>query len=306
MTETINPILSCDELEIVKDDEFMGKENEWERIDNLVSTYQKVFSDDQPITEEIKIASDKAGEELINLFFPFLYKYLTLITTGNIDWTNYEQRLFVSMFMDSREARSALYSKNPIKKHLKEEITARFNFIKETYGNYEEDYIMIDLQMLFFVLAKRYKRTNRSFCCYLYNAYYFEVFRHIQKLLRNPLNIHYRSISFDVEDNPELKQIEYDCDMDHYIMTDDHGLPTIHWIFGKDCSEEFKKLSPLERKILARYYIEHKADSDIARELGIHTNTCNNRRHNALKKICEAKGVSIAEVKRCRNIRSSK
>lgn len=296
-----NLSLSCDE--VVVDDEFITKEDEWERIDDLVATYQKVFTEN-PLTETTRKKSDKAGEELLNLFFPFLYKYLNIITSGNINWNNYEQRLFVSMFMDSKEARSALYSKKPIRKHLKEEITARFNFIKETYGNYEEDYIMIDLQMLFFVLAKRYKKTNRSFCCYLYNAYYFEVFRHIQKLLKNPLNIHYRSISFDVEDNPELKQIEYECDMDYYIMTDDYGLPTIHWISGKDCSDEFKKLSPLERKILTRYYIERKADSDIAEELGIHTNTCNNRRHHALRKICEARGVPLSEVKRSRNIKS--
>lgn len=289
---------------VIKDDEFMGKTDEWERIDNLVTTYQKVFKE-SPVTDSTKQASDKAGAELIEIFFPFLSKYLSLITTGNIDWNNYEQRLFVAMFMDSKEIRSALYSKSPIRKNLKEIINARFNFVKETYGHYEEDYIMIDLQMLFFILAKRYKKTNRSFCCYLYNAYYFEVFRHIQKLLKNPLNIHYRSISYDL-DSPEVKQIEDKIDMDYYLITNEEGLPTLNWIFGMDCTEGFDKMTPLERKILTKYYIEKKADSDIAEELGIHTNTCNNKRHIALKKLCEAKGLNISDVKRCRNVCSTK
>lgn len=288
----------CEEVQ--PSDEFMERMTEWEKIDNLVAIYQKAFgSDGKPATQRELEESDKAATELLKVFTPFFHKYLTIITTGDIKWNNPEQRLFVSMFMETKELRYALYGKNKVDKDLKQIISQRFNFIKETYGHYDEDEIMTDLHYLFFIMAQRYKKTNRSFCCYLYNAYRFEVFRHIQKLLRNPLNIHYRSISYDTE--LEVREIAYECDMDEKISTIDTGMPSITWIFGQNCSEEFVDLTPLERKIIAKYYIEQKADKQIAKELGIHLNTCNNKRHQALLKIAKAKNIDPKEIKRCRN-----
>lgn len=282
------------------DDSFMSLEQreEWEQIDNLVAIYQKSF--DSNATKKEKEEADKAAQTLIESFAPFFYKYLMLITTGDINWDDYEQRLFISMFMETPYHRSLLYSKKRIDKDAKNAISQRFNFIKETYGNYEEDYILTDLHMLFMILCKRYQKGDRSFCCYLYNVYRYEVFRHIQKLLRNPLNIHYRSVSYD-EEFPTLVMIAYECDMEERLTTTEQGLPSISWIFGQNCSDEFKTLTPLERKIISKYYIEKKTDKQISRELGIHINTCNNRRHRALKKVAEASGLKSSDIKRCRN-----
>lgn len=288
--------------QIVSKDEFMEKEAEWEETDNLVFVYQKAFKNGCSELDLKK--SDEAATKLIKSFFPFFYKYLSVITTGNIAWNNVEQRIFVAHFMDSKDLRNKLYSKKRIDKDTKNIISQRFNFVRETYGQYEEENIMTDLYMLFFILAKRYKKTNRSFCCYLYNAYHYEVFRHIQHLLRNPLNIHYRNTSYEnnvVSYATELKNVSYECDMNDLIMTKDTGMPNVTWIFGQNCSEDFAMLTPLERKIIAKYYIEQKPDWVISKELGIHVNTCNIRRHKAINKLAKAKGIDPKKIKRCRN-----
>lgn len=288
--------------QLASKDEFMEKETEWEETDKLIFKYQQAFKKD--CTEQELKESDAAASKLIESFFPFFYKYLSAITTGNIAWNNAEQRLFVAHFMDSKDLRNKLYSKKKINKETKNIIAQRFNFVKETYGQYEEENIMTDLYMLFFVLAKRYKKTNRSFCCYLYNVYHYEVFRHIQHLLKNPLNIHYRNTSYEnnvVSYSTELKNVSYDCDMDELIMTKDTGMPNVTWIFGQNCSEEFAELTPLERKIIAKYYIEQKPDWIISKELGIHVNTCNIRRHRAVNKLARARGINPKNIKRHRN-----
>ena len=283
---------------ILDDDKFLTKKDEWEKIDGLVSIFQKSFNEDATAKE--KLDADKAATELINLFSPFFHKYLVVITTGDIDWKDYEQKLFVSMFMDSPVLRSALWSKKRISEDKKIQIIQRFNFIKETYGHNENEYILTDLYTAFMVLVGRYKKTNRSFCCYLYNVFRYEMFRHIQKLLKNPLNIHYKSISYDLE-FPTLRKIADNCDMDEKISIDEKGLPSVSWMLGQNCSEDFKTLTPLERKIISKYYIEQKTDKLIAEELGIHMNTCNNKRHTALNKIAKAKNINIKNIKRCRN-----
>lgn len=295
------PFSTDNTIEALKDG-FMEKETEWEEIDKLVFAYQKSFEPDCSTSDKIK--ADEAAKKLLDSFFPFFYKYISAITTGTIAWDNAEQRLFVAHFMDSRELRNKLYSKAYINKESKNMISQRFNFVKETYGHYDEENIMIDLYMLFFVLAKRYKKKNRSFCCYLYNAYHYEVFRHIQSLLKNPLNIHYRNTSYDnsvVSYDTELKNVSYECDIDELITTKDTGMPNITWLTGQNCSEDFAALTPLERKIIAKYYIEQKPDKVISRELGIHVNTCNNRRHKAINKIAQARGINPDSIKRCRN-----
>lgn len=296
MTDQLEEIKSL-EINDSSNDEFMERMTEWEKIDDLVAEYQKSFDEDATSSDMMK--SEMAAMKLLEIFTPFFHKYLSIITTGDIKWNNPEQRLFVSMFMETKELRHSLYGRNAINKDLRQAIAQRFNFIKETYGHYEEEEIITDLHLLFFILAKRYKKTNRSFCCYLYNAYRFEVFRHIQKLLRNPLNIHYRSISYDTEN--EIREIAYECDMEERISTTPTGMPSVTWIFGQNCSEEFADLTPLERKIIAKYYIEQKTDRQIAKELGIHLNTCNNKRHKALQKIADVRGIDLKEIKRCRN-----
>jgi hypothetical protein len=293
------------ELQCEDSDEIMERQNEWEVIDQLVYTYQEQFKTDKEITQEIKKESEKAAAILIETFYPFLKKYLTVIKTGQINFDNPEQRLFILLFMDDAKLKSALYSKNKIDKNTKAAIFYKFNFIKETYGHNDEEEIMTDLQMLFLILAKRYKYANRSFPCYVYNVFRFEVARHIEKFTRNPVNIHYRNLSYE-----ELNDIGASILSKHFtepeiieeqIYLNESGVPDVSWIQGLNCSEIFSELNPLERKLLIKYYIERYNDKQIAKEYNLHINTCNIRRHKAVEKLAKTLGIKKSDIPRSRN-----
>jgi hypothetical protein len=293
------------ELQCADLDEIMERQNEWEAIDELVYIYQEQFRKDIEITESIKRKSEEAAITLINTFYPFLKKYLTVIKTGQINFDNPEQRLFVLLFMDDNNLKSALYSKNKIDRATKASIFYKFNFIKETYGYNDEEEIMTDLQMLFLILAKRYKYANRSFPCYVYNVFRFEVARHIEKFTRNPVNIHYRNLSYEELNETGastlLKHYTEPVDFEELIYLNESGIPDTTWVQGINCSNIFSNLSPLERKLLIKYYVERYNDKQIAKEYNLHINTCNIRRHKAVEKLAKTLGVKKSEIPRSRN-----
>lgn len=78
------------------------------------------------------------------------------------------------------------------------------------------------------------------------------------------------------------------------------GRPSIDWFKG-DCGKAFSTLTEMERKIIVKYYMDHWKDAQIADAFGLHLNTINYKRRNALKKIYEATGRDFSELKRSRN-----
>lgn len=285
-------------------EEFTYAEETWEEIDDLVSVYQKVFlvTYDMPKEEQRKIylESQAAIEELVERFYPLFKKYLGLLKTGQINFNNREQRLFVASFMPTAELRYALYGKKAIDRETCSEIYQRFNFVRESYGHLDTDEIMTDLKMLFMTLAKRYKRTGKSFCCYITNVYRYELFRHIQKFTKNPLNIHYKNVVY--EDCAHSKQPDLiDDTMEDHIYENQMGLPDMTWFSGENCSGPFSVLTPEERVIISKYYLENMCDRQIADLFGMHINTCNTKRRMALAKLAKAVGVDVSQIKRSRN-----
>lgn len=277
----------------------MKRKEEWKEIDDLVETYQRQFSDPSP---SVKIESERAATQLLEKFYPLFKKYLGILKNGQINFNNYEQRMFIILFMDSATLKRALYKKAPVPKDYKQIIFQKFNFIKETYGYLDEEEIITDLYVLFLNLAKRYKPMARSFCCYVFNTFKYEVFRHIQSFTRNPLNIHYRSISYEDCASKGSSMLELQSyNIEDQICTDEDGLPDYFWISGHNCAPCFKDLTPLERKIIIKYYLEQKNDKQIAAETGMHINTCNQKRRHAVQLMAKSMGLNESQIRRSRN-----
>ena len=276
--------------------------SEWDIIDSLIEVYQK--SCDESINSS-KEDGDRAATLLLEKFSPVFKKYIALLKTGQINFSDSEQKQFIALFMDEKRLRKALASKNPIDYPTRQVIIYKFGFIKETYGLLDEDEILTDLYVIFFILARRYKKTNRSFCCYLYNAFKYEMFRHIKSFTNNPANIYYKNISYEeVTIDGDLQLVnEYDRipDVESDLSTDDNGQLTSSWVAGLACSEVFMELTPLERKILEMYYVRNMSARQIAETFHIHTNTCNKRRHEAIKKLAERLGLDPKSAVRTRN-----
>ena len=276
--------------------------SEWDIIDSLIEVYQK--SCDEGIND-YKEDGDRAATLLLEKFSPVFKKYIALLKTGQINFNDCEQKQFVALFIDETKLRKAMYSKNPLNYKQREIISYKFGFIKETYGNLDEEEILTDMYVVFFILARRYKKTNRSFCCYLYNAFKYEMFRHIKCFTNNPANIYYKNISYEeVTIGGDLQLVnEYDKipDIESDLSTDDNGQLTSSWVAGLACSEVFMELTPLERKILEMYYVRNMSARQIAETFHIHTNTCNKRRHEAIKKLADRLGIDPKSAVRTRN-----
>ena len=69
------------------------------------------------------------------------------------------------------------------------------------------------------------------------------------------------------------------------LFENEIGIPDISWVSGLGCSELFEQLTPLERKLLVKYYLEDYNDRQVAEGMGMHINTVNARRRSAAEHI---------------------
>jgi len=269
-------------------------EDEWREIDELVRQYQGQFK--EGATEEARQIANAAGTELLNRFQPLFKKYVILLKNGQINFHNSEQRQFVRLFIQELHLQKALSRKNPGRDYC-EQITARFNFLIEGYGHQDEEEIYDDMRVIFFMLVKRYKDVGRSFCCYVYNVFKYEVCRHIQKYQRNPANFHYKIA--ELEDNCKTVMDDYSS-IEDVVYEDDQGLPDMTWIRGDTCSEIFQQFTDEERLIFSKYYLQDWNDSQIAQLLGMHINTANQRRKSITRRLCKTLGFDPKDIVRHR------
>lgn len=270
-------------------------QEEWHEVEDLVMTYQSQFTD-----ENKREVADTAMMSLLDRFYPLFRKYLILIKSAQINFNDPEMRRFVFNFIGDPKLKSALKRKTQ-SITTRTPIFQRFSFIKETYGTLDESEIMNDLKFLFMILARRYKQMGRNFCGYLYNSYCYEVARHVKKFIDNPANIHYRNMEY--EDYMQKAADEFtveDIPFEERLFENEIGIPDTSWISGLGCSEVFEQLTPLERKLIVKYYLEDFNDRQIAEKLGMHINTVNARRRSAVERIADILGIDRSKIKRNR------
>ena len=271
---------------------------EWNEIEELVLNYQNYLT---LINKEEVI---NPAFELLERFSPLFKKYLALIKHNQIDFNDMEQKSFVSLFIDDRILRRVL-NRKVTPNSYKPDIYQKSNFIKETYGtNYEED-IMYDLYICFLNVARRYKQIGKNFCAYLYNVYKHEVARFIKAYIKNPLSIPYKNFQYEdfINGSEDTLIIEEQNSSYYESLT---GLPDTSWILGETCSNEFLLLSPLQRKIIIKYYLEDWSDRQIAESMGIQTSSINSKRREALNLLCQHFNIDPSSLKRMRKSGTTK
>jgi DNA-directed RNA polymerase specialized sigma24 family protein len=272
--------------------------NEWNEIESLVITYQEAYSNDD------KEACKIPAEALLCKFLPLFKKYVLLIKYNHIDFNDMEQKSFTSSFIDDKTLRRVLNRKNTPTSY-KSEIYQKFNFVKETYGTNSEEEILYDLYICFFNVVKRYKQVGKNFCAYLYNVYKYEVARFVKSYIKNPLAVPYKNLQYEdfINGSEDKASPEESIDSYYETMT---GLPDFSWVLGHTCADEFLCLTPLQRKIIIKYYLEDWNDRQIAESLGVQTSSVNGKRREAIKILCDVYDIDPASLKRIRKTGSSK
>ena len=123
--------------------------------------------------------------------------------------------------------------------------------------------------------------------------------KNIKKYIKNPLNISYKNLQYeDCINGTSDFEIQNSYEDNYY--EDLTGIPNTSWIQGQNCSDIFSCLSPLDRKILVKYYLEEWKDGQIAENLGMHINTVNQKRRSAAKVIAEKLNLDLNSIKRTR------
>lgn len=276
---------------------FFTRLEEWNAIEELVLDYKLQFG--EHATKDDILRAKEAATELIQNFHPLFKKYLTLIKTAQVDFKDWEMKRFVLSFIGDAELKAEL-KKEAQNAESRKQIIAKFNFVRETYGALPTDVILIDLQMLLLVLAKRYKQMGYNFCAYVYNAYSYEVSRHIKRFIENPSNIHYRNCEYE-----DYMQSVKDTLIEEGLIDKSYetniGIPDMSWVQGTTCSDMFEALSPLERKIIIKYYLEEYNDRQIAEDMGLHINTVNQKRRQAVAKLADSLDIDMKHIRRSRN-----
>ena len=273
------------------------KKEEWEEIESLVMEYKKVY--DENVSEEDAEKYKMAGWQLIQKFMPLFKKYFVLIKTGQIDFEDSEMKRFVLSFIGDPSLKTAL-KRDKQNAKFRHPILQKFNFVTETYGQLSEEDIMTDLQMLFLTLVKRYKQMGKNFCAYVYNAYCYEVSRHVKKFIKEPANIQYKNIEYEDYMQTAKDNVVEEATLQDMTYENEMGIPDISWITGENCSEIFASLSPLERKLIIKYYLEDYNDRQIAEEFGMHINTVNQKRRRAVLALARANQIDEKSIKRNR------
>ena len=270
---------------------------EWNEIEELVLNYQNY------LVLKDKEQTVNPSFELLERFSPLFKKYLALIKHNQIDFNDMEQKSFVSLFMDDKILRRML-NRKVTPNSYKSDIYQKSNFIKETYGVNNEEDIMYDLYICFLNVARRYKQMGKNFCAYLYNVYKHEVARFIKAYIKNPLSIPYKNFQYEdfINGSEDMLIIE-EQDSYYESLT---GLPDMSWILGETCSNEFLLLTPLQRKIIIKYYLEDWSDRQIAESMGIQTSSINSKRREALNILCQHYDVDPSTLKRMRKSGTTK
>ena len=271
---------------------------EWNEIEELVLNYQNYL-----VLKDREQAVNPAFE-LLERFSPLFKKYLALIKHNQIDFNDMEQKSFVSLFMDDKILRRML-NRKVTPNSYKSDIYQKSNFIKETYGVNNEEDIVYDLYICFLNVARRYKQIGKNFCAYLYNVYKHEVARFIKAYIKNPLSIPYKNFQYeDFINGSEDALIMEEQESSYYESLT--GLPDISWVLGETCSNDFLFLTPLQRKIIVKYYLEDWSDRQIAESMGIQTSSINSKRREALTLLCQHFDVDPSSLKRMRKSGTTK
>lgn len=274
-----------------------AKKKEWAEIEELVTIYKQIF-DEEELNRVDKQKCTAASKELLKRFEPLIKKYLNIFKGNQLDFTDSSVRIFCMTFMSEPQLKYAL-KRSTTAIRYRTEINSRFQFVRDNYGSRSSEEIRAELQLLLLNLARRYKPMGRNFCGYVANVYMFEVVRFVQKFLREVNNIAFKNVEYDEYMTSENER-GYETIYEDKYYENSLGIPDISWISGLHCSDEFKALDNLERKILIKYYLEDYNDKQIAEMFGLHHNTVNQKRKHALKLIATELKIPFDQIKRSR------
>ncbi len=250
----------------------------YDEIDTLVFQFQR--------------GDREASLKLIEVFKPYLRKFLKIIKDGVLNLKDKDSRKFIGLFITDFETKKKLlknYQSSEVRYQAHKANTMLYNMSRHI----QVDDLRQELIVILLTLAKRYKKKGRkiNFCGYVYNTFRYEIYRRISQMTKDPIvhrsgiNLSYNDDSYlDDDNNGDFIKSDYIRFINEYVMNLDDELGN-SWERGLTCDEIFLELTYIQRLILKMRYMEDKFDKEIGAKLGMHRNTVRKQRQDAITKL---------------------
>lgn len=235
---------------------------------NSVQTYDKI--NELVFRFKSNINPQEAALELICLFSPLFKKYIKILKSCIINFSDHEFCSFIGLFIKDEKIRKELKTGN-ISPRNKEFIYKVVYSIRALLYPLSEEDLNSEFIAIFLKIALRYKEIQKGFCTYLKSSFRYEVAKFVSRFINDPL-------SSATELNDAISR-EFKLDKMSIIEELDS-----HWIYGA-CSEIFTDLTPLDRLIIKMFYLDKFTDIEIAKITGYHRNWIGIKRRRAVETI---------------------
>lgn len=200
-----------------------------------------------------------AAAEIIKAYEPLIYKYVHVLRSGAVDFSDPDVLAFISLFISDAKTRKKLLSKRP---HWEAKKAAQdvASMLSRCLGRLEHDELYNELCLGLLELAKRYRDAGRTFAAYISGSFRYEVYRRVINYLRDPTTF---AASYDdtfgaaAAEEPEFEEGE------HLLQ----------------------RLTKLERYLLFERYINGLGVRELARRTGYAPGTISKKINGAKAKL---------------------
>lgn len=261
--------------------------------------YTHSEEDMQDIISRAKSGDKPAQEELLEIFFPFLNKWVNLIYHNKYKLSDYDARQFIGLYVKDKTVgrflrRNTLNSQGM--KHV-QECMRGVNYMVKRYGS-EED-IRQTVNMTFFQCIQRYERRESKaggyvpFKGYLYRYFFYMLKKNVDTFL---IDQHGRK-SFPLISDDDFGDGESDGEKPQGFHAPSEqsaeelfGTEEIDefWVIGDTALHPFDTLTIQERQLLKWRYVDGQKSSDIAQRITEHPNTVREHFNKIRIRIAEA------------------
>jgi predicted DNA-binding protein YlxM (UPF0122 family) len=258
----------------------------------------------EELVEKYQQGDSESGLTLINAFEPYMKKYSRMIKDGCIDLKDDDSRKFISLFITDYNTRINLI-KHPQSKEARSAAYSAISMLTKVCQSITIEDLKQDFCVILLSLCKRYVKQNdgANFCGYTYNTFRYEIHRRIIDIVKDPLafmsdfNISFDETQYITQDTDTYIDNEEISNVPMAIEDDELGN---NWIRGLSCDDMFYNLTPLQRLILKKYYIEGYSDPKIADKLCMHKNTIYRNRMKAEDVIAKYMGKNYIDILRAK------
>lgn len=254
--------------------------------------YQMTPADIEKIVYEYKNGQsrEEAAQKLLDAFQPYYRKFLKILKRGICDMSDADTRYFLGLYIDDDETRNKFYSSwnTPWAKKVG---NSRTSFLADLCKCIEYEELEQECKVILLMLADRYEQMDRTFLGYVSKVFRYELRRSLEALVTDPLvflqdyNIPFDEAAMEDSDNADEFYFDEAMTYNEQTFTMDYTELGPDWISGLTCSEAFKNLTSVERKIICYYYLDKMTDQEIADRIGYHRVWVNKCRKVALEKL---------------------